>query len=104
MGVGMALSEELVYDSKGRPKSASLSRYTMINAPSMPNVDVLLVEEGEPGGPFGGKSIGEICTVPVAPAIANAVNASLGTSMTELPFTPERILAALSARRKTNAR
>lgn len=104
MGVGMALSEELVYDSKGRPKSASLSRYTMVNAPSMPNVGVLLVEEGEPGGPFGGKSIGEICTVPVAPAIANAVNASLGTSMTELPFSPERILAALSARRETNAR
>jgi len=96
MGIGMALSEELRYDRSGRPLCGSLSRYHMPNCPDMPDVKVLLVEEGEEGGPFGAKSIGEIATVPVAPAICNAVNMALGTSMTELPFTPERIVSAMN--------
>ena len=58
----------------------------------------LLVEEWEPGGPFGAKSIGEIATVPAAPAVANAVNRALGTELTHLPLTPERILEGLRER------
>ncbi len=95
MGIGMALTEELLWNARGIPKSDSFSRYHLINSPDMPPVRVLLVEEEEPGGPFGAKSIGEICTVPTAPAVANAVNAALGTELTELPLTPERILRAL---------
>ena len=98
MGLGMGLCEELRYDSKGRPLSASLSRYHTVNAPDMPEVRTLLVEEGEPGGPFGAKSIGEIATVPAAPAVVNAVNRALGTELTHLPLTPERILEGLRER------
>jgi xanthine dehydrogenase molybdenum-binding subunit len=98
MGIGMALTEELLWNSRGIPKNDSFSRYHLINSPDMPPVQVLLVEEEEPGGPFGAKSIGEICTVPTAPAVVNAVNAALGTKMTELPLTPERILKALEER------
>ena len=53
------------------------------------------IENGEEGGPFGAKSVGEICTVPVAPAIVNAVNHALDTNLTILPLTPERIVAAV---------
>ena len=95
MGIGMAISEELAYDRKGQPKNSSLSRYHMINAPDMPPVEVILVEENEPGGPFGAKSIGEICTVPTSAAVVNAVNRALGTSLTDLPLVPERIIKAL---------
>jgi len=95
MGIGMALTEELTWNSRGMPKNDSFSRYHLVNSPDMPPVRVLLVEEEEPGGPFGAKSIGEICTVPTAPAVVNAVNAALGTELTELPLTPERVLAAL---------
>ena len=97
MGLGMGLCEELRYDRKGFPASASFSRYHTVNAPDMPEVRVLLVEEEEPGGPFGAKSIGEIATVPAAPAVVNAVNRALGTELTRLPLTPERILEALGA-------
>ena len=48
-------------------------------------------------GPFGAKSIGEIATVPVAPAIINAINHALGTRISRLPATPERVVAALKA-------
>ncbi len=96
----MALTEELIWNSRGMPKNDSFSRYHLVNSPDMPPVRVLLVEEEEPGGPFGAKSIGEICTVPTAPAVVNAVNAALGTELTELPLTPERVLAALEEREK----
>ena len=79
----------------GRMRADSFARYTLANAPEMPPLRVLLVEEGEPTGPFGAKAVGEIATVPVAPAIVNAVNHALGTRLTDLPLTPERILAAL---------
>ena len=100
MGIGMALTEELTWNSRGQPKNDSFSRYHLVNSPDMPPVRILLVEEEEPGGPFGAKSIGEICTVPTAPAVVNAVNAALGTELTELPLTPERVLAALEERER----
>ena len=98
MGIGMALCEELDYGADGRPKAQNFDKYHMVNAPDMPEVDILLIEDGEPGGPFGAKSIGEVCTVPVSAAIVNAVNRALGTSLTELPLTPAKIAAAAEKR------
>jgi CO/xanthine dehydrogenase Mo-binding subunit len=94
MGLGMALSEEIAFDAKGRITTAQLSRYTVFNAPEMPPVRVALIEEGEASGPFGAKSIGEIATVPVAPAVVSAINDALGTNLSILPALPERIVAA----------
>jgi len=98
MGLGMALSEELAFDAKGRSLTPQLSRYTVFNAPEMPPVRIALIEEGEASGPFGAKSIGEIATVPVAPAVINAINHALGTLISTLPALPERIVAAIRAR------
>lgn len=96
MGIGMALSENLAYDDRtGRPVVHTLKKYQLVNAPEMPNIRVFLIEKGEQHGPFGAKSIGEIATIPVAPAIVNAVNHALGTNLTVLPLTPEKIVAAL---------
>lgn len=95
MGIGMALTEELSFDAKGRPSCENFNKYTLINTTAMPDVRVHLIEKGEEGGPFGAKSIGEIATVPVAPAIVNAVNRALGTSLTDLPLVPPKIIAAL---------
>lgn len=94
MGIGMALCEELDYSAEGIPKADNFDKYHMVNAPDMPEVEVMLIEDGEPGGPFGAKSIGEVCTVPVTAAVVNAVNRVLGTSLTELPLTPAKIAAA----------
>jgi len=96
MGIGMALTEELAFDVNGQPKSVNFDKYHMINAPDMPEVEVILIEDGEPGGPFGAKSIGEIATVPVSAAVVNAVNRALGTSMADLPLTPAKIISAIS--------
>jgi xanthine dehydrogenase molybdenum-binding subunit len=97
MGLGMALSEELALNGDGRVANGRLSRYTVANAPEMPPIRVELIEAGEDLGPFGAKSIGEIATVPVAPAVINAINDALGITLTTLPALPERIIAALGA-------
>jgi CO/xanthine dehydrogenase Mo-binding subunit/aerobic-type carbon monoxide dehydrogenase small subunit (CoxS/CutS family) len=95
MGLGYALTEELNLDASGRATNAFPKRYKMFNAEDMPPVKVLLIEEGEKPGPFGAKSIGEVATVPVAPAIINAVSNALGVSFNEFPLTPERVRKAI---------
>ncbi len=100
MGIGMALCEELPYDSNGMPKARNFDKYHLINAPDMPDSEIILIEDGEPGGPFGAKSIGEISTVPVSAAIVNAVNRALGSSLTDLPLTPAKIVEAVADLKK----
>ncbi len=96
MGIGFALCEEVGLDDAGRPAPAGFKNYHLVNAPDMPDVQVLLVEHPGDDGPYGAKSVGEIATVPAAPAIVNAVNRALGTTLTDLPLTPDKVLAALA--------
>ena len=57
----------------------------------------ILQEQGHGPGPYGAKSVGEGCMLPVASAIANAVEDAIGVRIRELPLTPERVLAAIDA-------
>lgn len=93
--LGMALSEELVYDSKGNVKNSSLSKYHTLNVQDMPPVDIILVESHDESSPFGVKSVGEMSAVAPGPAVVNAINHALGTELTDYPLTPERIIEAL---------
>jgi CO/xanthine dehydrogenase Mo-binding subunit len=94
MGIGYALCEEVKIDDQGKPVNNSFKKYHMVNAPDMPDVKVLLIEHEGDDGPFGAKSVGEISAVPTAAAVINAVNHALGTSLSEMPLTPEKILDA----------
>lgn len=93
--LGMALSEELVYDSKGNVKNSSLSKYHTLNVQDMPPVDIILVESHDESSPFGVKSVGEMSAAAPGPAVVNAINHALGTELTDYPLTPERIIEAL---------
>jgi len=94
-GAGAALSEEMRVDPRtGRP-TYSLKDYHFVNIASMPEVRVILVENGGNSGPYGAKSLGEVALSPVAAAIVNAVNHALGAEFTRLPVTPDKIMAYL---------
>jgi xanthine dehydrogenase molybdenum-binding subunit len=82
-------------DEQGRSGVDGFKNYHIVNAPDMPDIQVLLVEHEGDDGPFGAKSVGEIATVPTAAAVVNAVNNALGTELSDLPLIPERIVAAL---------
>lgn len=96
MGIGFALCEEIRFDKNGNPTNSSFAKYTLINAPDMPNVKCRFLEYGGDDGPFGAKSLGEVAVVPVAGAVVNAVNDALGITLTSLPLTPEKIIEALA--------
>jgi len=96
MGIGYALYEHMDVDEGGRSGVDGFKNYHIVNAPDMPDIKVLLVEHSGDDGPFGAKSVGEIATVPTAAAVINAVNHALGTALSDLPATPEKILAALN--------
>ncbi len=85
MGLGYALSEELPCVD-GMPVTFSLYQLGPLRAKDMPPVEVILVEEPEPEGPFGAKGLGEIGLVPTAAAVAGALEAFDGVRRTTLPM------------------
>ncbi len=99
MGLGYALTEEMLFNDKGRMLNANLIDYAIFSAVDTPAIRALLVQTDEPTGPFGAKSVSEIPVDVVAPAIANAVFAATGVRLRSLPLTPEKVLAGIEARR-----
>jgi len=95
-GIGAALSEEIKVDQKTGRTTDSLKNYHLINSAAMPDVQVILVEDGGNFGPFGAKSLGEVSITPVSAAVTNAVNHALGSEFSRLPVTQDKILAYLN--------
>jgi CO/xanthine dehydrogenase Mo-binding subunit len=94
MGLGYALSEELLVRD-GRVLNPHFQDYRLFTAADMPQIDTIIVETEDPDGPFGAKGVGEMGGTPTAAAVANAIYDAVGVRLTELPMTPERVLAAL---------
>jgi CO/xanthine dehydrogenase Mo-binding subunit len=94
MGIGYALSEE--YPMKdGYPKVKFFHQLGLPTIGETPEYELVLVEDPEPGGPFGAKGISEVATVPITPAIINAIYNAVGVRIRSLPARPERIKTAL---------
>jgi CO/xanthine dehydrogenase Mo-binding subunit len=85
MGLGYALTEELPCKD-GMPVTFKLRDIGVLRAQHMPKVEVVLVEEPEPEGPFGAKGVGEIGLVPTAGAVAGALEAFDGVRRMRLPM------------------
>jgi 4-hydroxybenzoyl-CoA reductase subunit alpha len=100
MGLGEALFEEVKFDPKGRVINPDLAEYKMPTALDMPNVETIIIESGEPNGPFGAKEVGEGAIMPTIPAVLNAVYDAVGIRFDELPLTSERVFTALQKKRK----
>src|SRR5256884_6947 len=97
--LGIALTEGLMYDDKGRLMNPSLLDYRKLTAADLPNIECIILEKPSPAGPFGARGVGEPPIVPAPAAIANAIEDATGVRLTELPMTPERIALAIAARR-----
>ncbi|HEX9720922.1 MAG TPA: selenium-dependent xanthine dehydrogenase [Ramlibacter sp.] len=85
MGLGYALTEELPCKD-GMPVTFHPREIGVLRAPHMPRVEVTLIEEHEPEGPFGAKGIGELGLVPTAGAVAAALEAFDGVRRMTLPM------------------
>jgi len=95
MGLGYALSEEIVLDETGRMRNNSLLDYRIPTALDMPRVFPILVELDDPNGPYGAKGMAEMATIGMPEALMAAVHEATGIWIKDLPITPEKVLLAL---------
>lgn len=103
MGVGEALYEEQAYRG-GVHVAPSILEYKIPTVHETPELSVIIVETHEPGGPFGAKEAGEGPQLSTVPAIANALHDATGVWLTQAPFTPDRVLKALTRKARAEAR
>jgi CO/xanthine dehydrogenase Mo-binding subunit len=97
-GLGRALLEQLRFDpGSGQLLSQSFMDYLLPTTHDVPPISVLLIEVPSPVGPFGAKGVGEPPAIPGAAAVVNAVSQVVGRPVTEVPVTPDVVLAALAA-------
>jgi xanthine dehydrogenase molybdenum-binding subunit len=95
MGLGYALTEDLRCEG-GWPETYKLRDLGVLRARDMPPIEVILVEDPEPEGPFGAKGVGEIGLVPTAAAVAGALAAHDGVQRQSLPMADAPAAQAIS--------
>jgi CO/xanthine dehydrogenase Mo-binding subunit len=97
-GIGWALNEEYVYNTKGELTNASFLDYRIPTTLDVPMIETILVEVPNPNHPYGLRGVGEVPIVPPPAAIANAIYRATGVRLRTLPMNPPNVLAALLAK------
>jgi xanthine dehydrogenase YagR molybdenum-binding subunit len=94
MGIGMALMEEAVIDHRyGRLVNNNFADYHVAIQADIPQVQALFVNKADTViNPIGAKGMGEIATIGVAAAVANAVYNATGKRVRELPITLDKVV------------
>lgn len=90
-GLGLALMEE-IQTRDGLITNASFTDYLLPTALDMPPVESVLIEDPEPGAPYGVKGVGEPPTVVSTAAIVSAVRAATGRELSRVPVRPHDIV------------
>ena len=76
-----------------------MTNYIVPTSLDMPELEVEMVDNYDPTGPFGAKGAGEPTAVPTAAAIMNAIYDAVGVRITSLPATAEKVFTAISEQR-----
>lgn len=90
-GIGMALMEEVVMSEKGKMLNAGFTDYILPSCKDVPEIEAVILENDDPGGPFGARGVGEPPLIGTTPAIAGAIFDALGIPVKQTPATAERI-------------
>jgi carbon-monoxide dehydrogenase large subunit len=98
-GMGFAVMEKL-YIEEGRVLTLHLGDYKIPTIKDVPPLETKLVRNLGGPVPYKGKAIGEISIVPIAAAIANAIDDAIGVRLFDLPLSSENIYFALKDRQQ----
>ncbi len=90
-GLGFALMEEIQLKD-GHIRNASFTDYLIPTILDMPPVVSELIEEPEPGVPFGAKGVGEMSTLVSTPAIVAALRSATGRELNRIPVRPDDLI------------
>jgi CO/xanthine dehydrogenase Mo-binding subunit len=94
-GLGYALTEQFQIRN-GNVRTPGFSSYLLPTVLDLPAEMVpIILELGDSNGPYGARGMAELPLVPLAAAIACAIQDATGAWVTQQPFTPERVLAAI---------
>lgn len=97
-GIGYALFEDLSISQKdGSVLANNFNKYKLPSALDLPEIEAIIYEEPTKSGPFGAKGLGMSGVIGVPAAIANAIYDAVGVYVLDMPFTPEKIIAAIEA-------
>lgn len=95
-----AFFEDMRFDPvSGRLQNGNLLGHALATSMDVPEIVPIIVETEDAMSPRGAKEAGEGPLLPGVPAIGNAIFHATGAVLTEAPFTPARVRAALAARR-----
>jgi carbon-monoxide dehydrogenase large subunit len=97
-GLGPTLYEQCLYDERGQLLNGSLVDYLVPTTGEMPDTVVGHVSTATTESELGAKGAGEAGTAGTPGAVMNALNDALtpfGVELTDMPFTPEKVLRAL---------
>lgn len=95
MGIGTALTEEFIVEN-GEVITDRLARYRVPSILHTPQIIPIIVEHPTGEGPYGAKGVGEIVSIPTAPAITNAIFNAVGVRFERLPVDQEIIALHLA--------
>ncbi|HET9221368.1 MAG TPA: molybdopterin cofactor-binding domain-containing protein, partial [Roseiflexaceae bacterium] len=98
MGMGLALQEQFVVEG-GYVKTDSLHKCHLPTIDQTPEIIQFFVEEETSDGPYGAKGVGELASIPTAPAIINAIYHATGVRCYSLPADKTWLKAALAGER-----
>jgi len=102
-GIGAVLFEHCLYDGDGQMLNGNMMDYLVPMAGEMPDIEIGHVVTPTADSELGAKGAGEAGTAGAPASVMNAVNDALrplgAAPITQMPITPERVLAALSSRR-----
>lgn len=98
MSYEMAVNDGITFDEEGHAEVSDFDEYDFPTAAESPPIESILVETHEPTGPFGAKSVAEVPTNPVPPALSNAIRETVGVRINEMPITAEKIKRKLDER------
>lgn len=99
-GLGNALYEKMVYDDEAQPLSVTFADYLLVTSAEMPAADILHRETYSPLNALGVKGVGESGVIPVAAAVASAVEnalSDLGVRVDFAPISPQALRARIVA-------
>jgi xanthine dehydrogenase D subunit len=91
MGMGLALTEEVLLRD-GRILNPSFTDYLIATALDAPPIVSELIEEPEPGVPYGAKGVGEPATIVATAAIVAALRDATGVALNRAPVRPDDLI------------
>jgi CO/xanthine dehydrogenase Mo-binding subunit len=97
MGLGFALMERIEH-KEGRIQNLNYNTYRIPRSTDVPEMTAILVENPDPAGPYGAKSLGEPTNELMGAAVANAIYNATGVRFFETPITADSVLRSLNSR------